>query len=202
MIEGILLNKRFGEKVLFQDFSFMINDGEMVCFSGKSGAGKTTLLHMIGMIEPFDSGQLLINGKVCKTKREKRMFFRKEVGFLFQNFALIENKTVRENLELVHHKYRTDFSVEEALDIVMLLDKIDQKVFTLSGGEQQRVALARLYLKQCHIILADEPTGSLDSENAEKVVETLMAFNRQGKTVIVVTHDESIKNRMDKVFIL
>lgn len=202
MIEGILLNKRFGEKVLFQDFSFMINDGEMVCFSGKSGAGKTTLLHMIGMIEPFDSGQLLINGKVCKTKREKRMFFRKEVGFLFQNFALIENKTVRENLELVHHKYRTDFSVEEALDIVMLLDKIDQKVFTLSGGEQQRVALARLYLKQCRIILADEPTGSLDSENAEKVVETLMAFNRQGKTVIVVTHDESIKNRMDKVFIL
>ncbi|MGX8795804.1 ATP-binding cassette domain-containing protein [Fusibacter sp. JL298sf-3] len=202
MIEGIGLKKQFGDCILFNNLNFKIESGEAVCFSGVSGSGKTTLLHMIGLIEPFDSGKLLIDGKAYKSRRDKLMYFRKDVGFLFQNYALIENKTVRENLELVHKKYRTEYTVEEALRIVGLEDKIDVAVYTLSGGEQQRVALARLYLKQCSIILADEPTGSLDSENALRVVDTLLSLNKQGKTLIVVTHDEEIKRRIGKVYLL
>lgn len=200
MIEGINLTKSFGEKVLFKGYNFKINTGEMVCFSGKSGSGKTTMLHMIGMLETYDEGQILINGKKCSRYRDKLNFFRSEVGFLFQNYALIENKTVLDNLELVQPKYRTQNSIEDVLEIVNLKDKMNQKVYTLSGGEQQRIALARLYLKKCSIILADEPTGSLDQENADRVMETLFDLNTKGKTVILVTHDEGIKGKMSKVY--
>lgn len=202
MIEGIDLTKTFGDKVLFKGYNFKINTGEMVCFSGKSGSGKTTMLHMIGMLETYDEGQILINGKKCKSYRDKLSYFRSEVGFLFQNYALIENKTVLENLELVQHKYRTQYSIEDVLDIVNMKDKMNQKVYTLSGGEQQRIALARLYLKKCSIILADEPTGSLDQENADRVMETLFDLNAKGKTVVLVTHDEGIKRRVSKVYTL
>lgn len=200
MIEGIDLTKTFGDKVLFKGYNFKINTGEMVCFSGKSGSGKTTMLHMIGMLETYDDGQILINGKKYKRYREKLSYFRSEVGFLFQNYALIENKTVLENLELVQHKYRTQYSIEDVLEIVNMKDKMNQKVYTLSGGEQQRIALARLYLKKCSIILADEPTGSLDQENADRVMETLFDLNAKGKTVVLVTHDERIKSRVSKVY--
>lgn len=121
------------------------------------------------------------------------------MGFLFQNFALIENKTVKENLELIREKSRTSYTIGEVLERVGMADKADRKVFTLSGGEQQRVALARLFLKKCSIILADEPTGSLDAKNAEIVMKILMELNKSGKTVILVTHDEKIKKMSGRV---
>lgn len=107
----------------------------------------------------------------------------------FQNFALIENMTVRKNLELVQKKSRSDMSNEDALRRVGMSEYIDKKVCTLSGGEQQRVALARLMVKKCSIILADEPTGSLDAVNASKVMDILSDLNKMGKTVVMVTHD-------------
>lgn len=107
----------------------------------------------------------------------------------FQNFALIENMTVRKNLELVQKKSRSDMSNEDALRRVGMSEYIDKKVCTLSGGEQQRVALARLMVKKCSIILADEPTGSLDAVNASKVMDVLSDLNKMGKTVVMVTHD-------------
>ncbi|WP_303826430.1 ATP-binding cassette domain-containing protein, partial [Ruminococcus flavefaciens] len=116
-----------------------------------------------------------------------------EVGFLFQNFALIENKTVLENLSIIKKKCRTNLSIEEALQRVGLADKINEKVYTLSGGEQQRIALARLMLKRCNVILADEPTGSLDRKNANAVMDILHTLHQEGKTIVLVTHDELIK---------
>lgn len=107
----------------------------------------------------------------------------------FQNFALIENMTVRKNLELVQKKSRSDMSNEDALRRVGMSEYIDKKVCTLSGGEQQRVALARLMVKKCSIILADEPTGSLDAVNASKVMDILSDLNKMGETVVMVTHD-------------
>ena len=193
MIEGKDISKRFGDQVIFDNFCFQIQNGECVCFSGPSGSGKTTLLNIIGLLEPLDSGEILINGKAYNTRKEKIKYYRDEVGFLFQNFALMENKTVYENLKIVKLQKDSPLNIENALSRVGLINKKENKVYTLSGGEQQRVALARLILKQCNIILADEPTGSLDKRNAKTVMDILMSLNTEGKTVIFVTHDEHIK---------
>ncbi len=123
-------------------------------------------------------------------------YYRFKVGFLFQNYGLIENKTVQENLNMVKPSTRTMISNIEALEKVGLADHMNQKVYKLSGGEQQRVALARLLIKQCDIILADEPTGSLDQKNSDRVLDILESFD---KTIVLVTHDESIKKRADRV---
>lgn len=199
MIEGIELSKRFEGRILFENFNFKIESGEFVCFSGVSGCGKTTLLNMIGMIEPFDSGKLLIDGDAIVTPKQRMQYFRKKLGFLFQNFALVENKTVEQNLKLIRKQDRTNLTMEEALKRVGLSGVLKQKVYTLSGGEQQRVALARLFFKQSEIILADEPTGSLDEANANRIMQILKELHQEGKTIILVTHDEKIKRMAERV---
>ena len=199
MIQIVGLTKSFGDHVIFDNLSFEIADGEFVVFSGKSGCGKTTMLNLIGGIDTPDSGQIIVDG-IDITKQKNRIeYFRTKVSFLFQNFALIENKTVLENLNMVKKQSRTEVTPEQSLKKVGLADKLNAKVYTLSGGEQQRVALARIMIKQCDIILADEPTGSLDAENAGIVMDILTELNRQGKTVILVTHDESLKGRGSRI---
>ena len=154
---------------------------------------------MIGLIEPIDAGSLRINGIEYMTNKQKLEYFRSVVGFLFQNFALIESKTVEQNLELIRRGSRTNYTIEEVLERVGLESKLNSKVYTLSGGEQQRVALARLFLKKCDIILADEPTGSLDAKNAQIIMDILLSLNAEGKTVIIVTHDQKIKDKARRV---
>ncbi len=202
MIELRNIGKKFGDRELFHDFNEVIKDNEFVIFSGKSGSGKTTLLNMIGGIEPADSGKILVDGMDIAEKKNLLPYFRYTVGFLFQNFALVDNKTVRENLNLIRKESRTGISVEEALASVGLEDKINHKVYTLSGGEQQRVALARLMFKKCSVILADEPTGSLDRDNTDIVMNILKENHRQGKTIIVVTHDEYVKQKGERIVTL
>ena len=193
------LSKSFDDKVIFDNFSIDIADGDFVIFAGNSGCGKTTLLNMIGGLEDPDKGSIEVDGiDICKTKN-KQDYFTYKVGFLFQNFALLENKTVRQNLELIQKKARTERTIPEVLEAVGLADKENIKIYKLSGGEQQRVALARLMLKKCDIILADEPTGSLDMGNANAVMDILRQLNKQGKTIIVVTHSEKIINSEKKV---
>ena len=115
---------------------------------------------------------------------------------MFQNFALVEEKTVKENLSFVKKKYRQDIDMKDALSFVGLPEDIlKAKVYTLSGGEQQRVAIARLIMKKCNIILADEPTGSLDRKNADMVFDLLDSLNKQGKTIVLVTHDSQLFGR-------
>ncbi len=186
------LYKQFDDKILFEDYNLEIADGEFIVFSGNSGCGKTTLLNMIGGLENPDKGSIMIDGVDISKKKNKKNYFTYKVGFLFQNFALLENKTVRQNLELIQKKARTEYSIAEVLEEVGLSEKEETKVYKLSGGEQQRVALARLMLKKCDIILADEPTGSLDADNADAVMDILHKINNQGKTIIIVTHSEKI----------
>lgn len=193
------LTKTFEDKVVFSNFNLTIEDGDFVIFSGPSGCGKTTLLNMIGAIEQIEKGSILVDGIDIKVKKNHLLYFRQKIGFLFQNFALVDNKTVKENLKLIRKDCQTDLSIEDALRIVGLEDKLNKKVYTLSGGEQQRIALARLMLKKCDIILADEPTGSLDKNNAEVVLGILKQLNKDGKTIILVTHDEDIKRQGSKV---
>lgn len=192
MIEFVNVSKSFGDKKLLSDFNLCIPDGEFVVFAGKSGCGKTTLLNMIGGLEKPDNGHLVVDGVDLYKKRNKTDYFTYKVGFLFQNFALIEDKTVEQNLNLVQKKARSGMELTEVLTTLGIQDKLKEKVYKLSGGEQQRVALARLMFKQCDIILADEPTGSLDNENAKMVIDILHKMNDMGKTIILVTHSDAI----------
>ena len=196
------LTKRFENRVLFDHFSFVIEQGDFLILTGKSGSGKTTLLNMIGGIESFEEGDILINNKSIKCKAFLRHFYTYDVGFLFQNFALLENNTVKENLVLVKKNARSEYSLEESLKMVGMEDFMDTKVYKLSGGEQQRVALARLIFKRCNIVLADEPTGSLDNANSENVMKILTEINKQGKTVIMVTHNEALLSYATKIIAL
>lgn len=165
-IDNVL--KKYDDNVVFDGLTMKILDGEFVVFSGESGSGKTTLLNMIGGIEKYDRGEIIVDNFNLTKHFNRLNYFRTKVGFLFQNFALSENKTVLSNMNMVDHSCRTNMSIENALDRVGMLNKINQYVYTLSGGEQQRIALARLMIKQCDIILADEPTGSVDKTNAKK----------------------------------
>lgn len=193
MVEIININKSFDNRPLFQNFSLQIEAGEFVVFSGVSGCGKTTLLNMIGSIEKVDSGIIMVDGIDIGKRKNQQRYLSKKVGFLFQNFALIEDKTVKENLEIIKKYNRSEVSMEEALDRVGLSGKMDKKVYMLSGGEQQRLALARLMIKKCDLILCDEPTGSLDRKNGERIMMIIKELNQEGKTVILVTHDEKYK---------
>ena len=189
MIEIRELSKRYDEKILFENMSLIIQDGDYVVLSGKSGSGKTTLLNIIGGVEKPDSGQVLISGLSMENRRNRMRIYRTELGFLFQNFALVEKLTVKENMMVVPLKNRSSISIAEALDIVGMADSMDKKVYKLSGGEQQRVAIARLLIKKCSVILADEPTGALDEGNAEIIMVLLKKINEMGKTIIMVTHN-------------
>ena len=192
MIRITNLKKAFGEHVLFDGFSLEIPDREFVVFTGPSGCGKTTLLNMIGGIEPADGGEITVDGIRVTDRRRLHTYFRTHVGFLFQNFALVERKTVAANLELIQKNARSAVPMQEALERVGMRGTEKQKVFSLSGGEQQRIALARLMMKKCSLVLADEPTGSLDRGNAEQVMQILRSFSDMGKTVIMVTHDPTL----------
>jgi putative ABC transport system ATP-binding protein len=199
MIEIKNLTKKYDENVIFEDFSLNVDDGEFLMLTGPSGCGKTTMLNMIGALEPFDSGKIIVDGEDISIRRKQLNYFRNEVGFLFQNFALIENKTVEQNLEIIKRPCRSETGTLQALEKVGLSGDEGKKVFKLSGGEQQRLALARLMVKKCNLILADEPTGSLDRNNAIQVMEILKDLNKNGKTILMVTHDESLEIYADRV---
>ena len=193
------LQKSYDDKVLFDNFDLEIPDGSFVVITGDSGSGKSTLLNMIGGIEEPDGGSIKVDGFDVTGRGNKREYFRDVVGFLFQNFALLENKTVKENLEMIQKAGRSGMEINEALEKVGLKDVLNKKVYKLSGGEQQRIALARLMIKKCSLILADEPTGSLDKRNSDVVMSVLHDLNLKGKTVVVVTHDQDIVSRADNV---
>src|SRR5699024_6195541 len=149
----------------------------------------------LGQLEEVDKGEIFINGEKI-LRKHKRKFFQEQAGFLFQNFALIDNETVKKNLQLVT---KDQSKIVAALEKFQVEQLLNQKIFRLSGGEQQRVALARLFLKKTPLIFADEPTASLDQKNKEIVIQTLQELNRQGKTVIVVTHDLELAKRLGRV---
>jgi len=199
MIELNNVNKKYGDKVLFSNYNLHIAKGEFVVISGESGSGKTTLLNMIGALERIDSGQITVEGIDIMRRRNQLSYYRNTVGFLFQNFVLLEEKTVYQNLNMIRKGNRSTISIQEALEKVGMSDFVNAKVYTLSGGEQQRIALARLMVKKCDLILADEPTGSLDEKNAKKVMSILKQMNEKGTTIILVNHSEELKQQGGRV---
>ena len=190
------ITKSYGHHMIFKDYNLSVEEGEFVAICGESGKGKTTLLNIMGMIEKADKGDLYLFNKKNPDIRKAsgRKLLRTEMTYVFQNYGLVEDKTVQYNLNIASHFTDvTEKDIEEVLTKVGL-DKniLKSKVYTLSGGEQQRVAIARVFLKKCKLLLADEPTGSLDAGNKEIVMKLFERLNKEGTTIVMVTHDEEI----------
>ena len=192
---------------ILKSINLNIKKGEFVMIMGKSGSGKTTLLNILGFLDKFDEGEYIFNNQdVTRLNESERSNFRNlNIGFIFQQFNLINTLNIYQNVELpmiYNNKYSKQEKreqIENNLSIVGLLDKIKQKPVQLSGGQQQRVAIARALVNDPEIIFADEPTGSLDSDTGIEIMELLKELNKQGKTIIMVTHDEDLTKYASKV---
>lgn len=208
-IEISHMKKSFREHVLFQDFSLTVPEGEYLAITGRSGSGKSTLLNICGLLDAPDQGDVTILGHRnpqldSKTGRE---LLRTQVSYLFQNFGLVDEATVLDNLKIAAHalpggKEKKREQIAEALKAVGLSGYEKKPVYALSGGEQQRVAIAKLLIKPARLILADEPTGSLDPANRTMVLSFLEQLHRDGKTIVVVTHDPEVAKCADKTIAL
>ena len=199
------IQKKIQDKPIFSINAFTVNKGDFVTIKGVSGSGKTTLLNILGMNDTVSSGEYLFEGvETEKLKaKEKLKIKRNKISFLFQDFGLVEEETINFNLEigLKYSKLSRKEKVKqkkEALNAVNLNKKLSTTISSLSGGEKQRVALARIILKPSILILADEPTGSLDSLNRDIVTDILFKQSINGKAIIIVTHDEELAKKGNK----
>ena len=205
MIELQHIWKQFGSRVIFSDLSLNFQSGMVYALIGDSGCGKTTLLNMLAKLETFDKGEIFYKGNPL-TSIKNEEYYRNELGYLFQNFGLLESQTIRENLELGMigkkkiKKQEKERLLLQALQAVRLdYLSLNQKIYELSGGEAQRVALAKIILKNPPLILADEPTASLDPKNSKEIMEILLELRNANRTIIIATHNPSIWKMADQV---
>ena len=201
------LNKSFGSNTVLHSISFEIESGESVALVGPSGCGKSTLLNIIGLLETLDSGTINLEGRTYPSINSKKATFmrRTEINYLFQSFALINDWKVSKNLLLALQytklsKQEQERLIRTALENYGIGEKLDAVVNELSGGEKQRVAIARAMIKPGNLILADEPTGSLDKAMATIVIDSLLdSVHANHKTLLMVTHDMGIAQRCDRI---
>jgi cell division transport system ATP-binding protein len=192
------VHKRYGAKQALADVTLDIAKNEYLFISGPSGAGKSTLLKLLYLAEPVSEGQILVDGmNLSRIHRRRIPVLRRKFGIIFQDYKLIATRTVYENVALVleaQGKKRSyiEKKVKSVLRVVDMEDRQAAYPLSLSGGEQQRIAVARAIAGDPKIILADEPTGSLDDDSAAVILELLDVFHRRGATVVVATHDKSL----------
>ena len=192
-----------GDFPVLKGINLNIEEGEFISIMGKSGSGKTTLLNILGLLDKFNEGEYTFRGENISNFNENRKseFRNKNMGFIFQQFHLIESLTVYQNIEmpLLYRSGETKEDrrkkIEERLEQVGLLEKRNNKPFELSGGQQQRIAIARALVTDPYLILADEPTGALDSETSDDIMELIKKLNDDGKTIIrYTTRDVYLKD--------
>lgn len=203
MIELRQVSKSFEEKILFSKSDYCFERGKTYGIVGESGIGKTTLLNVIGRLESVDEGDVFVDGVSLKKIKEKD-YFRDYVSYLFQNYGLMDNRTIKENLDLAFIGKKLSESEKQqqmlaALQEVNLSVDLGRKIFSLSGGEAQRVAIAKTILKDCPILLADEPTASLDDKNAREIIELILGLKSANRVIIIATHDSDVYDKMDVV---
>ncbi|KJU93850.1 MULTISPECIES: ATP-binding cassette domain-containing protein [Streptococcus] len=195
-IDLLNVSKSFGSKKIFTDLNLKFESGKSYALIGGSGSGKSTLLNIIGRLEKIDSGNVLVD-KQDIWKIKERTFFKNTVGYVFQNYSLIENKTVYDNLKLITKDKKIITDVLEKVGLSS--DYLHQKIYELSGGQAQRVAIARMLMKPRKIILADEPTGALDGEIGKEIIRLLLNERDEEKYVIIATHDPAVYNKVDVI---
>jgi putative ABC transport system ATP-binding protein len=193
-----------GEHILkaMDNVNFTIDEGEFVVILGPSGAGKSTLLNLLGGLDMLTSGEIIVNDNHIEEFSDNQLtdYRAKNVGFIFQFYNLIPNLTALENVELMKDIVDTDINGLEVLDSVGLKDHADQFPTQLSGGEQQRVSIARAVAKQPTMLLCDEPTGALDSKTGVLILNLLQEMsNNKGTTVVIVTHNAILAHAANKV---
>ena len=195
-IDLLNVSKSFGSKKIFTDLNLRFESGKSYALIGGSGSGKSTLLNIIGRLEKIDSGNVSVD-KQDIWKIKERTFFKNTVGYVFQNYSLIENKTVYDNLKLITKDKKIITDVLEKVGLSS--DYLHQKIYELSGGQAQRVAIARMLMKPRKIILADEPTGALDGEIGKEIIRLLLNERDEDKYVIIATHDPAVYNEVDVI---
>lgn len=187
--------------------SLCVEEGEFVAIVGKSGSGKSTLLNMIGTLDSVTSGSILLDGQDIATMNGRQLaeVRNQSIGFVFQRFNLEPEYTVYQNVELplvISGSTKNEQKVQAVLEQLDLTSKAKMKTKLLSGGEQQRVAIARAIINDPKLILADEPCGNLDTTNSNIVMSILQALNQQGKTIILVTHDQEDARKAQRIVTL
>lgn len=204
MIKIEHLAKSFGERTVFQDINLQFVAGKVYALIGNSGCGKTTLLNILAKLEPYEKGSISYQGQELKQIKSHH-FFKNELGYLFQNFGLLENETIAANLELgligqkwtKQEKKKREEEVLEKVGLNYLT--LDQKIYELSGGEAQRVALAKVILKDPPLIFADELTAALDPETSQEIMNLLLSLKRPDRLIILATHNPVIWEKADEV---
>lgn len=196
MIQLQALSKKFNKKVIFEDVTLVFEPNKSYALVGQSGSGKSTLLNAIGRLEKPTSGAITLDNKNIWDIKEKT-FFKRCLGYVFQNYALLDHQTVLDNLKIVN---RDRAQIKAVLEQVGLNQSyLKAKIFELSGGQAQRVAIARMALKEKKVILADEPTGDLDDKTGSEIIDILLGMVSANTYVIIATHDPKVYSRVDEV---
>lgn len=205
MLKLIDISKKYQERTLFKHLSLDVQNNDLFCITGKSGSGKTTLLNIFSLIEKPSSGNVIFDN-ISNPFKYVQKIRREYIGYIFQNYGLINNFTVKQNLDITTKfcnltKLERNYQYEKSLNKVGL-DSIylKKKIFSLSGGEQQRIAIARLLITKPKYIFADEPTGNLDKNNRDLVFCELLKLHKEGATILYVTHDEELVSKSTKLF--
>lgn len=208
LMKDIYKSYKIGKQILpvLNGISLKIKRGEFVAILGPSGSGKSTLMNIIGCIDVADSGEYILSGKNINSRNEDELAFirNKEIGFVFQKFNLLSKLTALQNVELpllLRGIKRSD-AHERALKIlegVGLSDRANHKPIELSGGQQQKVSIARALIGQPDILLADEPTGNLDSKSSKEIIDLFIKLNDEGHTIILITHDLNIASKAKRI---
>lgn len=207
-LTDIVKNYKVGSQIVraLRSVSLQIDEGEYVAIMGASGSGKSTLMNVIGCLDTPTSGQYVLNGKnVSRLSDDELAEIRNaEIGFIFQTFNLLPRSNALENvmLPLVYagiKKQERQERAEKMLDNVGLADRVEHKPNELSGGQRQRVAVARALINEPAILLADEPTGNLDSKTSEEIMQLFSEIHKQGNTLLVVTHEEDIARHAHRI---
>ena len=205
-IHKIYNQKKANEFKALNGVSLTIEDGEMVAIIGKSGAGKSTLLHILACIDSYESGEYRIDDVLVKNTSEKQLarIRNEKIGMVMQDYALIDDFTAIQNVMLpldfakktMSHKKEMAL---QALDVVQMKQYADKSVNQLSGGQKQRIAIARAIVNKPSMILADEPTGALDSKTSAEIMKLFHDLHDQGRTIVIVTHDRNIADQCERI---